>query len=137
RLDEWAGRLDEGIDAQVLRLRAALHSGAASLRALRPQRTVAAACERLAAQEQRLGRALIVRQARTEERLAALAGRLHALSPLAVIARGYAVVRTPEGRVVRQLADAPVGSRVAARVGDGWIDATVDGQRRQGLKEPS
>jgi len=137
RLDEWAGRLDEGMDAHLLRLRAELSRGTASLRALRPQRTLMAARERLAAHEHRLGRAVIVRQTRAEERLAALAGRLHALSPLAVIARGYAVVRTPDGGVVRQLADAPLGSRVAARVGDGWIDATVDGQRRQGLKEPS
>lgn len=137
RLDDWASRLDDGIDGQVDDLRRRLEGAQASLRALRPERQLRMAQTRLATASQLLTRAVQNRHDHAAERLAALAGRLHALSPLAVIARGYAVLRNPAGTVVRQLADAPIGSTIAARVADGWIEATVDTQRRQGLREPT
>ncbi|MCK6491084.1 MAG: hypothetical protein L6R48_22760, partial [Planctomycetes bacterium] len=84
-----------------------------------------------------LPRALAVRFQRQQERLAAAAGRLDALSPLAVIARGYSVVRLPDGRLVRQLADAPPDSAVEARTADGWLMAVVRSHRRQRLNEPA
>ncbi|MFM2091671.1 MAG: exodeoxyribonuclease large subunit, partial [Planctomycetota bacterium] len=84
----------------------------------------------------RLGRAAARLPERPAARLSELAGRLHALSPLGVIGRGYSVLRTGDGRVVRTTADAPPGSELAARTGDGWLTATVTGARRQRLDEP-
>ncbi len=69
------------------------------------------------------------------ERLAALAGRLNALSPLAVIHRGYSVIRRADGAVVRQLADAPAGSSIRARLEDGWLEAEVTQQTPERLRE--
>lgn len=56
--------------------------------------------------------------------LAAQAARLQALSPLAVLARGYAVVRK-DGRVVRRPADAPEGSAIEVILPEGVLDVTV------------
>jgi exodeoxyribonuclease VII large subunit len=59
---------------------------------------------------------------------AALAGRLHALSPLAVLARGYALV-TREGQpaaVVRDAATLAPGDRLAVRLERGAFAAIVD-----------
>ncbi len=69
------------------------------------------------------------------ERLAANAARLNALSPLAVIGRGYAVVRDAHGRIVRRIDQAPAGSQIQARVEDGWLSAEVLRGQRGGLGE--
>jgi hypothetical protein len=45
------------------------------------------------------------------------------------------VVRTPSGQTVAHLDQAPIGSPIAARTTDGWIDATVTGHRKQKLNE--
>jgi exodeoxyribonuclease VII large subunit len=58
------------------------------------------------------------------ELLAARAARLDALSPLGVLARGYAVVQR-EGRVVRAVADAPTGADVTIILRNGRLRATV------------
>lgn len=137
RLDELADRLDAAGCRAVADARERLQGLGARLRVQHPARRVAAEAERLLALDRRVLRAARVRREGVEARFAALAGRLDALSPLAVIARGYSVIRTPDGRVVRTLAEAPPGARIEARLSDGWLQATVDGQRRQRLNEPA
>ena len=63
-----------------------------------------------------------------EERadLSDLAGRLDAMSPLKVLARGYAIAtRAPDGRAVREASEVQPGDRVHVRVGRGAFDAAV------------
>ena len=63
-----------------------------------------------------------------EERadLSDLAGRLDAMSPLKVLARGYAIAtRAPDGRAVREASEVQPGDRVHVRVGRGAFDAEV------------
>ena len=55
------------------------------------------------------------------------AARLDALSPVAVLARGYALARTDEGQVVKRVKEAPIGSGLRVTVSDGDIDCTVTG----------
>jgi exodeoxyribonuclease VII large subunit len=54
-------------------------------------------------------------------RLEHLAAQLEALSPLAVLARGYSVARLADGRVVRRRAQLPAGTPFTLRVGDGDV----------------
>jgi exodeoxyribonuclease VII large subunit len=58
-------------------------------------------------------RALIIQQGRT----------LHAVSPLATLERGYAIVFDESGAVVRRAADIAVGERVRIMLGDGELKA--------------
>lgn len=53
------------------------------------------------------------------------AARLDALSPLKVLARGYAVCRTPDGQVVTRVEQARVGQDLEVRVQDGTLGVTV------------
>lgn len=53
------------------------------------------------------------------------ASRLNDLSPLAVIGRGYALVRDDDGRIVTSVDEAPAGTRIAVRVSDGTLSANV------------
>jgi len=79
-----------------------------------PRQSVDRATARL---EQDLTRLLERRRAT----LAAGAGRLQALSPLAILERGYSVARTPEGKVLRRVLDLPPGRRFHLRVVDGTV----------------
>ncbi|MFI5316678.1 MAG: exodeoxyribonuclease VII large subunit [Myxococcota bacterium] len=84
-----------------------------------------------------LGGRLVSAVERARERgaaqLAALAGRLEALSPLAVLGRGYALAsREADGRVLRAPADAAPGDAILLRLAHGRIRATV----RQSEGEP-
>ncbi len=54
------------------------------------------------------------------------AGRLNDLSPLAILARGYAVVRNERGGIVKHAASVSVGDTLEVLVADGEIRATVD-----------
>jgi exodeoxyribonuclease VII large subunit len=53
--------------------------------------------------------------------------RLEAVSPLAVLARGYALVQTPSGRTLTAAAAIPPGQRLVLRFADGTVDATAEG----------
>lgn len=59
-------------------------------------------------------------------RLERAAAALDALSPLAVLARGYSVARAPDGTVVRRRAQLPPGSPFTLRVADGELPARAE-----------
>jgi exodeoxyribonuclease VII large subunit len=65
------------------------------------------------------------RVAEREGTLAALAGRLYALSPLATLERGYGAVRDAEGRTLSSVAQFREGSEFTLRLRDGEVDATT------------
>ena len=67
-------------------------------------------------------------------RLAESVGRLNAVSPLGVLARGYSVCRTDRGVVVRRPADAPVGTDVQVILAEGRLNCRVL-HHSSGLKE--
>ena len=52
-----------------------------------------------------------------------LAGRLHALSPMATMERGYAVARDARGRTLGSAADFAAGGEFTLRLRDGEVDA--------------
>ncbi|ESQ09131.1 MAG: hypothetical protein N838_20890 [Thiohalocapsa sp. PB-PSB1] len=67
-----------------------------------------------------------------QKRLAAAAGRLDALSPLAILARGFSVVSLlPEGTIVRDARLVPSGSHIRVRPQHGTLIATVDSVESQ------
>jgi exodeoxyribonuclease VII large subunit len=61
--------------------------------------------------------------------LAALSGRLHALSPLATLDRGYAVARHATGRTLASIGDFAAGSSFVLRVRDGEVTSTASAVR--------
>lgn len=61
-------------------------------------------------------------------RLRELARSLHSVSPLATLARGYAILQTSEGAVLTRAADARTGDRLQAKLVDGRLRLRVEGQ---------
>jgi exodeoxyribonuclease VII large subunit len=107
-LEELRGRLS--------RTRDALHVGA--------QRAAERHTQRLAAAHDRLTRAPLLAIERRRARLDTLQGRLAALSPLATLERGYAIVHRGD-ELVRSPTQVATGDAIDVRVADGSFGATV------------
>lgn len=74
----------------------------------------------------RLEQAMSAQLADRQERLAVLGGRLDALSPLAVLRRGYAIVRQlPVGTLVKSAEQVSAGDRLLVQLADGELEAEV------------
>ena len=101
-----------------------------ALRAASPGARVRGWRERGVAAERALRSAARRDLERRRSQLANCLVGLDALSPLAVLGRGYAIARDPAtGRILRRVGDAVVGEPLAVRVPDGEIDATITGVR--------
>jgi exodeoxyribonuclease VII large subunit len=90
-----------------------------------PLARVRDAAARHAALEARLQAAGLESVGRGRERLLPLVRTLHAVSPLATLARGYAIVKDERGRILRDAADAPAGTLIEARLAHGHLRAKV------------
>jgi exodeoxyribonuclease VII large subunit len=82
--------------------------------------------KRLDELDQRLGRSARVPLDRARTRVAALAGRLESLSPLNVLARGYSLTRTPDGRVLHDAAAVRAGDVLLTRLSRGELVSRVE-----------
>ena len=58
------------------------------------------------------------------------AARLHDLSPVAVLSRGYSITRAEDGQIVRSIEQAPAGSLVEVSVADGRLSCEVKSSER-------
>ncbi len=75
-----------------------------------------------------LAHGLKLRQAR----LRGIEERLSSLNPLAVLQRGFAVVRTPEGEIVRRVVQVRAGQHLIIRLSDGEVESRAEKIRRIG-----
>jgi exodeoxyribonuclease VII large subunit len=64
---------------------------------------------------------------RAEDDLGHQLARVRALSPLATLRRGYAVLSDSDGRIFSSVEEVAPGQAVTIRVADGRISAAVDG----------
>ena len=75
--------------------------------------------------QQRLGDLASTQTARKRQRFSALAASLDALSPLAVLGRGYAVARNGQGTILKSWRDVTAGEIVTVTLGEGGFSAQV------------
>ena len=80
--------------------------------------------------EQRLSNAVHQRLKKCHQAFAGIAHTLEALSPLAVLERGYAICLTPEGHVIRSVNTVETDAAVKVRLHDGSLLAKVIGKER-------
>lgn len=125
--DEWDGRLRAGDPrARLMRMRARLEETSQRLLAAGPVAQIGMGRARVEALAHGLTVGVGARLHGARLHLAPLAARLGALSPVSILDRGYAIVTNEEGRVVKSPADAPVATRVRARVAGGVLAARVE-----------
>ncbi|PXX91360.1 exodeoxyribonuclease VII large subunit [Halomonas heilongjiangensis] len=90
-----------------------------------PGRQLEQASQRLARARGRLLPAMQRELARRRERLGGLARELQAVSPLAVLGRGYAILEDDRGQVIRRATDTEPGQALTARLGEGRLRLEV------------
>ena len=129
RVDELFRRGETGLRRGLERSRDRFRRDRDRLEAFRWDRQVAARRERLARQGDRLQARLRSEVEVRRTSLGRLAAKLDGLSPLAVLARGYALVWDAEGRrLLRDAADVDVGDGLRIRLRQGALAATVTGK---------
>jgi len=125
RLDELEQRLQRGIRHRLERTRLRLAGAAALLARSSPARRLVPLQQRLQVAGRRLPVAMQRRLLEARERLERSARTLHAVSPLATLDRGYAIVTDENSRVITDPTGLAPGTRITARVARGIVLATV------------
>ena len=124
-LDELSLRLERRVGRDTAQRRAALESLRQRLSARHPRAVVAEARARLGPLRERLGAAAELRVEAARGALGEVVAGLDALSPLAVLSRGYAIATTSAGRAVRSSSEVKAGDELSIRLHEGRLDATV------------
>jgi exodeoxyribonuclease VII large subunit len=126
RVDDFSFRLDAPVfDVLRQRQRQVADLAACVLRH-DPRQDLAHARERLAIFRTHMDRTLERTLYVSASRLRSLDARLHSLSPLAVLDRGYALVLDADGGLVRSTAQVAPGDRVTTRLSDGAFISRVE-----------
>jgi exodeoxyribonuclease VII large subunit len=129
RLDDLEQRLGRGLRSHLGALQAAVAAHGARLWRESPVARLRQAVAVHDALRSRLGAAALLGMRRSRERLMPLVRTLNAVSPLATLERGYAIVSREGGAILRNAADAPPGTLIEARLGSGRLRAKVEDSR--------
>ena len=125
-VDELCDRLDVAWRARCRRFTEKMRGLAERLLRQDVGWRTGAARERLATLESRMTRAETDHLRKCRERQASLTRQLGALSPLAVLSRGYALVYNEGGTLIRKAADVTPGEAIVTRLARGRIRSRVD-----------
>ncbi len=125
KLDDLQYRLDRA-ERQILeRNRRRSESASAAVRHYDLQRILASIRKELEAQAGTMVAAMRTSLLRSQSRLDQLASQLQALSPVAILERGYALVFDSRGNLLKNAAQVKVGDEISARLAKGSVTATV------------
>ena len=125
-VDDLRARLTESVLGGLREKGWALTQQQAHLRSLSPQAALRSGQQHLDDLQARAAAALGHRVALERERWHGLAQALGTVSPLAVLARGYAMVTGPQGQVIRSVAQVQPGDELSVRVSDGTFAAKAE-----------
>jgi exodeoxyribonuclease VII large subunit len=132
RLDRLRIAVDRRVEALAARVRRELGLARARLGRqeerlfhLAPAERLGRVRERLGRLDERLAAAAANSVGRRRASVAALAGTLEALGPRSVLSRGYAIVRTPQGRVLRDAARCAPGDPLEILLARGSLASRV------------
>jgi exodeoxyribonuclease VII large subunit len=135
RLDDFSFRLEAALTAQIRERQSRVANLAAAFLHHDPRRNVLHAREHLSDFRARIDRSIERTLQRAAIRLGALDARLNALSPLAVLDRGYALVLSTEGTLIRSTSQLSTGDQLTTRLADGSFLSRVESATPS--KEPS
>jgi exodeoxyribonuclease VII large subunit len=126
RLDDATLRMDAALNAQIRQRQNRVAELTANVLHRDPRQKLAHAREHLADFRGRINRSLERLVQRSAARAGALDARLRSLSPLAVLDRGYALVLSAEGSLIRSTSQLADGDRLTTRLADGSFISRVE-----------
>ena len=130
RTDELAQRLHVAMQAALRRAEATLAQQRRLLAQAGPARRLEPARQRIDSAKKRLRQAVHASGASAQAKLSEAARALNAVSPLATLERGYAIVAKPDGsrwgRPVVSATGATAGESIVAHFSDGSLRAKAE-----------
>ncbi len=124
-VENLADRMAAAVSDRLTTVKTRLQNAADRLSPLNVATRLSDVRVRLATLEQRNSTAALDALHRAEMRLENTAVTLNAISPLAVLGRGFSIATDTEGRILRNAADVSPGERIRLRLNEGRIDAEV------------
>ena len=126
RLDDVHARMGSAVRTLIHRRHIELAQVASRLAALSPAQRLLLLRGQIAQWRLRLHQSMHNRLQREAARLQPVLRALHAVSPLATLERGYAIVADSQARILRDAGTARIGDRVTARLARGRLHCTVN-----------
>ncbi|WP_462320160.1 exodeoxyribonuclease VII large subunit [Halochromatium sp.] len=137
RCDELQRNLERSLERRLADTRARLGDAQRRLQRCSPQQRLCLDRDRVLRTRDRLARAGLSLLERRREALAGLVVGLQARSPLATLARGYAIVTDAAGQLVYRPQQVPPGTQVQVRVAQGSFLARVIGPASTSVRAPA
>ena len=125
KLDELLYHLERAERQKLEQHRRRWEMAAAAVRHYDVHRRLAGIRQELDARVAALTAAIKTRLLEGKSRLDQLAGQIEALSPLAILERGYALVFDSSGKLLKDAARVNAGDEISARLARGGLTATV------------
>jgi exodeoxyribonuclease VII large subunit len=127
RIGQWQRRLASAMSRRIANATQRNDHAWLRLRAMAPEARLARGRFRLATLRQRLEHRMRISLDNRDMTLKALGRALNSVSPLATLARGYAIVRDPtDGHVLRRSSEASAGQRLDIQLADGRLPVKVE-----------
>ncbi|WP_323844855.1 exodeoxyribonuclease VII large subunit [Microbulbifer magnicolonia] len=126
KLDHLEMRLIGASRQQIYSRRSELQAALRAFSHCHPDRRLREDRERLTAGRHKLRRAVQILLQQRAERLEHTAQLLHNVSPLAVLQRGYAIVRDREGQVLKSTRELNIDQPVSVRLASGEFSARIE-----------
>ncbi len=124
-LDVALARMQQALQRRLERARRSVANQRERLHTLHPQRRLMVSKVRLGKAESRLQEAIRGFISRRRQRVGMQSQRFRLLSPLASLDRGWALVRSKSGSIVRQVTDVAAGDELTILMRDGTLAVQV------------
>ncbi|TMP19582.1 exodeoxyribonuclease VII large subunit [Pseudoalteromonas sp. S2893] len=125
RLDELTIALQQGMRNRLYQQERTLNNLTPRLMRQSPDKKLSQASHQLMQIQTRLEQAMQHKLQHAQNSLALQASRLDSVSPLNVLARGYSITKTPQGKVVKSVDHIKAGDVLITELADGAIKSTV------------
>ncbi|AYM87436.1 exodeoxyribonuclease VII large subunit [Pseudoalteromonas agarivorans] len=125
RLDELTIALQQGMRNRLYQQERTLNNLTPRLMRQSPDKKLSQASHQLMQIQTRLEQAMQHKLQHAQNSLALQASRLDSVSPLNVLARGYSITKTPQGKVVKSVNHIKTGDVLITELADGAIKSTV------------
>ena len=125
-LDRLTARLNAGFESRLADRRQTLRQARRGLAYATPIKAIQPAQRQLAQLKRRLTRAVSHDVERLKERLAARTKALDAANPAHILARGYALVRSEDGDLIRSAGQVSVNQRLTVQLHEDQIKVRVE-----------
>ena len=125
RVDDAFDRIENSLLAFIATKKKILDSDAKRLELASPSSRVNSERKMLLAKYEIIDKSLASLMAKSTDNLRAAAGKLEAINPLAILARGYSITRADDGSVLNSISTIKQGDTVNILFADGEADAQI------------